>query len=291
MIFVFGSNLAGRHGLGAALTAAHEHGAEYGVGEGRTGSAYAIPTKDEKLRVRTLPEINASVQKFIKYAKANPRLTFKVTRIGCGHAKYSDDDIAPMFSTAPSNCVLPDQWLDDDPVVNLIGIDASLTSTGLAYYKGDYISAYCIGDPSLLGIPRLKFIRDAVENALCRFRPDVVVLEGYALGFRGKSNTIFGIGELGGVLQLLILERGIDILLVPPTSLKLFITGKGNADKKSMMKCVGEITGSVFTTSDQYDAAGLLLMGEAKFNFSDRKTPLSAHCKKALDGCKMLSRF
>ena len=52
-IFVFGSNLAGRHGKGAALFARQERGAIYGVGQGRTGNAYAIPTKDERLR--TLP--------------------------------------------------------------------------------------------------------------------------------------------------------------------------------------------------------------------------------------------
>ena len=110
MIFVFGSNLAGRHGKGAALCAKNNHGAVYGVGEGMTGNSYAIPTKDFNIRTRSLLAIKHSVDKFVKYAIANPEKQFNVTRIGCGYAGYADKDIAPMFLHAPSNCVLPDGW-------------------------------------------------------------------------------------------------------------------------------------------------------------------------------------
>ena len=109
-IFVFGSNLAGRHGKGAALDAKELWEAQYGVGEGRTGRAYAIPTKDEKLRTRPLSLIRLSVEKFKEYARANPELTFFVTRIGCGLAGYRDKDIGPMFEGAPENCELPPGW-------------------------------------------------------------------------------------------------------------------------------------------------------------------------------------
>lgn len=110
MIFVFGSNEAGRHGKGAALTAREKHGAVYGVGRGRTGNAYAIPTKDEKLKTRSLELIKTDVDEFIKYANDNPSLWFEVTRIGCGLAGYKDKDIAPMFAEAPYNCILPVGW-------------------------------------------------------------------------------------------------------------------------------------------------------------------------------------
>lgn len=111
MIFVFGSNLAGRHGKGAALTAMRDWGAEYGVGVGRTGDAYAIPTKDRNIRTRLLDDINADVEDFIEYATNNPTLEFFVTRVGCGLAGYKDYQIAPMFKDAPSNCILPKEWL------------------------------------------------------------------------------------------------------------------------------------------------------------------------------------
>lgn len=112
MIFVFGSNLAGRHGKGAALFARQHHGAQYGVGAGRTGNAYAIPTKDTRMYVLPLPAIAEHVATFIEYARANPELTFEVTRIGCGLAGYADLQIAPLFHAAPSNCHLPPEWAD-----------------------------------------------------------------------------------------------------------------------------------------------------------------------------------
>ncbi|MEO8297101.1 MAG: hypothetical protein ABI574_04760 [Burkholderiales bacterium] len=109
-IFVFGSNLAGRHGKGAALHARINHGAAYGVGEGRTGNSYAIPTKSGDLRTRPLVAIACSVSRFIRYAASRPQLEFEVTRIGCGLAGYLDIDIAPLFLDAPENCHLPTGW-------------------------------------------------------------------------------------------------------------------------------------------------------------------------------------
>lgn len=109
-VFVFGSNLAGRHGAGAALTARMQHGAVYGVGIGRTGNAYAIPTKDYQLRTMPLSHIALYVRTFITYAATHPQVMFDVTRIGCGLAGYSDEEIAPLFAQAPSNCVLPEGW-------------------------------------------------------------------------------------------------------------------------------------------------------------------------------------
>lgn len=110
MIFVFGSNLAGRHGKGAAKTALREYGAMYGQGEGRQGNSYAIPTKDQDLKPMSLRSINIGIVQFIRYAEAHPELEFQVTRIGCGLAGYSDDDIAPIFKNAPMNCHLPEGW-------------------------------------------------------------------------------------------------------------------------------------------------------------------------------------
>lgn len=109
-IFVFGSNLAGRHGKGAALAARRSHGAEYGVGVGRTGDAYAIPTKDYGLQVLPLAVIVPHVAAFLSYAQRHPELQFEVTRIGCGLAGYTDAEIGPLFAGAPGNCRLPAGW-------------------------------------------------------------------------------------------------------------------------------------------------------------------------------------
>lgn len=111
-VFVFGSNLAGRHGRGAALHARRYHGAIYGQGEGRQGNSYAIPTKDELLVPLPLAAIEKHVCAFVEYAFRHPKETFQVTKIGCGLAGYRESQIAPMFAYAPANCILPEGWRD-----------------------------------------------------------------------------------------------------------------------------------------------------------------------------------
>jgi len=109
-IFVFGSNLAGRHGKGAALYARQYHGAIYGRGVGLQGASYAIPTKDHNIKTLSLHTIENHVRDFKEFAKNHPEMTFQVTRIGCGLAGYTDSVISPMFINAPANCILPIEW-------------------------------------------------------------------------------------------------------------------------------------------------------------------------------------
>lgn len=109
-VFVFGSNLAGRHGKGAALYARQHHGAVLGQGVGRQGNSYAIPTKSEALRTLPLSHIRTHVRDFLRYAADNPLLRFQLTPIGCGLAGYEPADIAPMFRAAPANIDLPEEF-------------------------------------------------------------------------------------------------------------------------------------------------------------------------------------
>jgi len=99
-VFVFGSNLSGRHGKGAAKTAIR-WGAEYGVAEGLQGRTYAIPTVNHSIsRSLSLDEIKPYVERFIVFAKENPGYKFMVTEIGCGLAGKKVDEIAPLFRNA-----------------------------------------------------------------------------------------------------------------------------------------------------------------------------------------------
>lgn len=109
-VFVFGSNLAGRHGAGAALWARENRGAITGQGEGIQGQSYAIPTKDEQLRPLPLERIRQGVDRFLAFAADHGHLTFELTPIGCGLAGYSPPDIAPMFRAAPPNVQLPREF-------------------------------------------------------------------------------------------------------------------------------------------------------------------------------------
>jgi hypothetical protein len=110
MIFVFGSNLAGIHGAGAARTAMKLHGAKYGVGVGLVGYSYAIPTKDQNIQSMNLEDIEPYVTEFISFAKSNPNLEFMVTQIGCGLAGFTAEQIAPLFKRPPSNCYFDSAW-------------------------------------------------------------------------------------------------------------------------------------------------------------------------------------
>ncbi len=106
-IFVFGSNREGRHGKGAALTAAKKHGALYGQAEGLQGRSYAIITKE--LRPWQPPveltEIKQGVDKFVIFANNNRQYNFLITRIGCGLAGFDwENQIKPMFNLMPNNC-------------------------------------------------------------------------------------------------------------------------------------------------------------------------------------------
>ena len=111
LIFVFGSNTAGRHGRGAAYTARIHHGAINGIGEGIQGRSYGIPTKDHHLKTLTLNVIRLYVDNFIIYSNIHQELGFKVTRVGCGYAGYGDMDMAPMFEEAnPNNVFFDSKW-------------------------------------------------------------------------------------------------------------------------------------------------------------------------------------
>ena len=112
-VFVFGSNRAGRHGRGAAKLAV-KFGAVMGKGEGYYGRTYGIPTKDRKLKVLTLGEIELAINRFIKHAKKNPDMSFQVTEIGCGLAGYKPKHIAPFFkeSLELENVKLPKRFLE-----------------------------------------------------------------------------------------------------------------------------------------------------------------------------------
>lgn len=106
-IFVFGSNLQGKHCSGAAKIAFERFGAKIGVGLGIQGQSYAIPTMQGGLK-----SIEAFVQVFILYAKNNQTKRFYVTAIGCGIAGYTAEQIAPFFidATECANIFLPQSF-------------------------------------------------------------------------------------------------------------------------------------------------------------------------------------
>lgn len=108
-IFVFGSNLEGAHGGGAALLAYRRFGAIWGQGVGLQGQSYGIPTMQGGVET-----IRPYVDEFIQFACEHTELTFLVTRIGCGIAGFGDEEIAPLFTEAIDvvNIILPKEFVE-----------------------------------------------------------------------------------------------------------------------------------------------------------------------------------
>jgi len=107
-IFVFGSNLQGAHGGGAARVALNNFGAVWGQGVGLQGQSYAISTMQGGVET-----IKPYVDEFIDFAHQHTELQFYVTRIGCGIAGFRDKDIAPLFTKAIElpNIILPKSFV------------------------------------------------------------------------------------------------------------------------------------------------------------------------------------
>ena len=107
-IFVFGSNLGGMHGGGAARAAMDHYGAVWGQGVGLQGQSYAIPTMHGGVDV-----IKPYVDEFVAFARQHPELRFLVTRIGCGIAGFAVEEIAQLFADAidDENIILPEDFV------------------------------------------------------------------------------------------------------------------------------------------------------------------------------------
>lgn len=144
---------------------------------------------------------------------------------------------------------------------SVVGIDPSLRCTGYAYREEGQPYTGHIKSDKVKGARRLRAVKLQVGKVIDYAEPVAVFYENYAFGARG--NNMFNIGELGGVLQLDLWERGLTVYLINPKTLKEAITGKGNADKPAMRQAVYELYGFVIDQEDEVDAFCLMAFGEA----------------------------
>lgn len=110
-VFVFGTDIDGRHESESGRMAVRLHGAASGTRMGPTGNAYAIPSVASDGTPLSLAVIGNYVTPFIEYAAAHPHTVFQVARFGAGRTEHSDEDMARLFAKAPANCRLPGRWL------------------------------------------------------------------------------------------------------------------------------------------------------------------------------------
>lgn len=143
-----------------------------------------------------------------------------------------------------------------------MGLDPSISSTGVAFPDG---STYAVRPRAKDGDRRLAYLRDHVAVAVRTARPDLVVIEDIQGLMRGAANKV--IPMVHCAVRLPLLDAGVPYVLVNPSVLKMFATGRGNADKAMMAKAALELSGQVFATDDECDAAwlrwaGLRMYGE-----------------------------
>lgn len=142
----------------------------------------------------------------------------------------------------------------------IVGIDASLTSTGYAYREASQLQTGLIKS-KYRGMQRLEHNLNQFKQMLDAATPQIAIYEGYSMGSRG--NNTFNIGELGGQYQLELYLRRTPVILVPPKTLKLAIAGNGNAGKPEMAEAVEEFYGVTGLGEDETDAYALMVFGEA----------------------------
>lgn len=178
--------------------------------------------------------------------------------------------------------------------MRVLGVDPSLTGTGVSFRNGGVAYTERV-QTDLRDMPRLIYIRDRLRDYARHVKPTIVAYEGYAMGFgKGMAGKIYDRAELGGILKLMFVEEfGASVLVVPPTSLKLFMTGrgrlsKGDKGKKEFLEYASKHRGRSFMSFDEADAYGLMLMGEAKLDPRRLPRVRTHHQRKALAGCQLM---
>lgn len=109
-VFVFGSNLAGRHGAGAARQAHMQFGAKLGCGEGMTGQSYAFPTLNQALGKLPHSRLEEARDNLYWTCRQHADKRFLLTKVGCGLAGYNEDYMRLLFQNPPENLILPTDW-------------------------------------------------------------------------------------------------------------------------------------------------------------------------------------
>ena len=148
--------------------------------------------------------------------------------------------------------------------MKILGIDASLTSTGLAWEQEGRIVTTRVLPGTRKGTPRLAYVMKILTQAVVSHNITHIALEGYSMG--SHSGRFFSIGELGGCIKLFALNRNISILIVSPSSLKKFVAGNGGADKDMMIDAVNRRWDQEIHQNDEADAFGLLKICKAYYD-------------------------
>ncbi len=150
-----------------------------------------------------------------------------------------------------------------------LGIDLSLTGTGLSVVEGDrLLFSECYKPKNKSGPTRLIEIRHKVSETIDKYQPELICIEGYSFGSRGRA--VFQTGELGGLIRVLLHKTGIKWLEITPSQVKKFAAGVGNCGKDIIMQQVYKRWGMEFKTSDEADAFILAKIGTILLGYKEK---------------------
>ena len=139
--------------------------------------------------------------------------------------------------------------------MNILGIDLSLTSTGISV-NGETGTI----TTQAKGAERLSIISLAILDAIIDNSVEIVAIEGYS--FASRNSQAFSIGELGGVVRTRLWERNIPYVDIPPTCRAKFATGRGNAAKTEVMSSISAKTGMIFAGKGADDMCDAWILEE-----------------------------
>jgi Holliday junction resolvasome RuvABC endonuclease subunit len=171
-----------------------------------------------------------------------------------------------LFAQDPAPAAVPAAG----PAPRVIGLDLSLTSTGVCLPDG---TTYRIKTRATDGDLRLTVIRDRIRDAVLETRPQLAVVEDLPMTANSAGIT----GMVHGVVREVLAVAGVPRALIVPATLKVYATGHGRADKDRMAAAAYAEAGVQFPADpggDQCDAwwlraAGLDWWGTPEFVLPD----------------------
>ena len=162
-----------------------------------------------------------------------------------------------------------------------LGIDLSLTGTGLSVVAGDKLHfSECYKPKVKTGPGRLIEIEHKVSENIVGYNPEIICIEGYSFGSKGRG--VFQTGELGGVIRVLLHKMGIKWLEIPPSQVKKFAAGMGNCGKDVILQQVYKRWGMEFKTSHEADAFVLAKIGTILLGHKEKLTQKQEEVIKVL---------
>jgi Holliday junction resolvasome RuvABC endonuclease subunit len=153
--------------------------------------------------------------------------------------------------------------------IKVLGIDTS-TYTGVALVQGGEIKGKCVNFPKQKGWERLQSIAQEVERTVKLWSPDLIIIEDYAVY---RASSVITVVECGTVVRKVLYDLGYEWYGMPPSSLKLWLTGKGNAKKPQMVSSTMERWGYQSPSDDIVDAVALAKFGQ-EFHANGMKSDL-----------------